>query len=66
MEIREGTQRIENGTRQAIIAVSYTHLDVYKRQVLIRAASFGVLKAAYPNYFADIGKFVNLVEDYLR
>lgn len=34
--------------------------------VLVRAASFGVLKAAYPNYFADIGEFVTLVEGYLR
>lgn len=34
--------------------------------VLVRATSFGVLKAAYPNYFADIGEFVTLVEEYLR
>lgn len=34
--------------------------------VLVRASSFGDLKAAYPNYFTDIGEFVQLVEDYLR
>lgn len=34
--------------------------------VLVRAASFSVLKAAYPNYFTDIGEFVDLVEEYLR
>ena len=49
----------------------YTQIESNRRAagidaVLIRAASFGVLKAAYPNYFADIGEFVNLVEDYLR
>lgn len=49
----------------------YTQIESNRRAtgvdaVLVRAASFGVLKAAYPNYFADIGEFVNLVGDYLR
>ena len=49
----------------------YTQIESNRRAtgidaVLVRAASFGVLKAAYPNYFADIGEFVDLVEEYLR
>ena len=39
---------------------------MFFKHALVRAASFGVLKAAYPNYFADIGEFVDLVEEYLR
>lgn len=39
-----------------------TGIDV----VLVRASSFSVLKAAYPNYFTDIKEFVDLVEEYLR
>ena len=34
--------------------------------VLIRASSFSAVKAAYPNYFLDIGEFVDLVANYLR
>lgn len=34
--------------------------------VLIRASSFAGVKAAYPNYFLDIGKFVDLVTEYLK
>lgn len=30
--------------------------------VLVHATSFGVLKAAYPNYFADIDTFIDYVE----
>ena len=33
--------------------------------VLVRAASFQTLKAAYPDYFLDIGEFVDIVMDYL-
>lgn len=49
----------------------YTQIESNRRAtgidaVLVRATSFGVLKAAYPNYFADIGEFVDLVEEYLR
>lgn len=33
--------------------------------VLVRAESFNTLKTAYPNYFADIGEFVDLVKAYL-
>lgn len=33
--------------------------------VLVRAESFKELKAAYPNYFADISEFVSLVRAYL-
>lgn len=34
--------------------------------VLVRANSFRELKSAYPNYFADIGEFYNLVLEYLQ
>lgn len=34
--------------------------------VLVRAESFKELKAAYPNYFADIREFVELVHNYLK
>lgn len=31
--------------------------------VLVSAKSFDILKAAYPNYFTDISKFLNVLED---
>lgn len=34
--------------------------------VLVRAASYATVKAAYPNYFMDIGEFVEIVTDYLK
>lgn len=34
--------------------------------VLVRASSFSTVKAAYPNYFMDIGEFVDLVTEYLK
>lgn len=34
--------------------------------VLVRAASYGTVKEAYPNYFMDIGEFISLVETYLK
>lgn len=34
--------------------------------VLVRVASFQTLKAAYPNYFLDIGEFIDMVKEYLR
>lgn len=34
--------------------------------VLVRADSYSTVKAAYPNYFLDIGEFIELVEGYLR
>ena len=33
--------------------------------VLVRVSSFKSLKTAYPNYFSDIGKFINIVKSYL-
>ena len=33
--------------------------------VLTRATSFQTLKSAYPNYFLDIGEFVNIAERYI-
>ena len=34
--------------------------------VLIRASSYRIVKNAYPNYFLDIGEFVDLVKEYLK
>lgn len=34
--------------------------------VLVRAASYATVKAAYPNYFMDIGEFVGIVSNCLR
>lgn len=34
--------------------------------VMVRASSYATVKATYPNYFMDIGEFVNIVTDYLR
>lgn len=33
--------------------------------VLVRVSSFQSLRAAYPNYFSDIGEFVDIVKEYL-
>ena len=32
---------------------------------MVRAKSYGMVKQAYPNYFMDIGEFVDLVEEYI-
>ncbi len=34
--------------------------------VLVRASSYTTVKAAYPNYFMDIGEFVDIVSGYLK
>ena len=34
--------------------------------VLVRVSSFKDLKRAYPNYFSDIGEFVEIVKSYLK
>lgn len=34
--------------------------------VMVRAKSYATVKAAYPNYFLDIGEFIDLVEQYLK
>lgn len=34
--------------------------------VLVRASSFSIVKEAYPNYFLDIGEFVDLIKQYLQ
>lgn len=39
-----------------------TPLDI----VLVRASSYAAVKAAYPNYFMDIGEFVDIVSEYLK
>ena len=34
--------------------------------VLVRASSYASVKAIYPNYFMDIGEFVDIVSEYLK
>lgn len=34
--------------------------------VLVRASSYATVKAIYPNYFMDIGEFVDIVSEYLK
>lgn len=45
--------------------IENTRAEAQIDAVLVRAASFKALKAAYPNYFLDIGEFVDIVTDYL-
>lgn len=40
----------------------YAPLDI----VLVRASSYSTVKAAYPNYFMDIGEFVDIITNYLK
>lgn len=48
----------------------YEYLETCKREeldiVLVRAGSFSIVKAAYPNYFMDIGEFVQIITEYLQ
>ena len=34
--------------------------------VLVNVSSFNALKSAYPNYFSDIGEFVDIIKSYLQ
>ena len=34
--------------------------------VLVRVSSYQALRSAYPNYFSDIGEFVDIVKSYLK
>ena len=50
---------------------TYTQIEKNRHEsnidaVLVRAKSFKELKAAYPNYFTDIGEFYDLVTGYLK
>ncbi len=49
----------------------YDHLEKRRGNapldiVLVRASSYSTVKAAYPNYFMDIGEFVEIIADYLK
>ena len=50
---------------------AYDRLEERRRDepvdiVLVRASSYSTVKAAYPNYFLDIGEFVDIVTSYLK
>ena len=47
-------------------AIEATRAEDKIDAVLVRVSSFNTLKKAYPNYFSDIGEFVNLVKGYLN
>lgn len=51
--------------------ILYDHLETQRGQkpldiVMVQASSFATVKAAYPNYFMDIGEFVDIVAEYLK
>ncbi len=45
--------------------IENNHQSATSDAVLVRASSFQTLKNAYPNYFLDIGEFVDIVSEYL-
>ena len=47
-------------------SIEATRAETKIDAVLVRVSSFNTLKKAYPNYFSDIGEFVNLVKSYLK
>ena len=46
-------------------SIEATRAETKIDAVLVRVSSFSTLKKAYPNYFSDIGEFVDLVKSYL-
>lgn len=46
--------------------IETTEAESKNDAVLVRVASFKQLRSAYPNYFSDIGEFVEIVEGYLK
>lgn len=58
-----GTSRIEEATATYNIiekSINSANIDA----VLVQVSSFKTLKSAFPNYFSDIGEFVNIIEQY--
>ena len=47
-------------------SIESTHADTKVDAVLVNVSSFKLLKSAYPNYFSDIGEFVDVVKSYLK
>ena len=47
-------------------AIESTRAESKIDAVLVRVSSFRELKKAYPNYFSDIGEFVDIVRSYLK
>lgn len=45
--------------------IEKTNRNAHNDTVLVRVSSFKSLKSAYPNYFSDIGEFINIVRAYL-
>lgn len=59
---RPGEAEQANSVYEQLEAGKDTDQDI----VLVRAASFSIVKVAYPNYFMDIGEFVELITEYLQ
>lgn len=47
-------------------SIESTRAETKIDAVLVNVSSFKVLKSAYPNYFSDIGEFVDIVKTYLE
>ena len=47
-------------------SIESTQAETKIDAVLVNVSSFKLLKSAYPNYFSDIGEFVDVVKSYLK
>lgn len=47
-------------------SIERTRAETKIDAVLVKVSSFETLKSAYPNYFSDISKFVNIVDYYIN
>ena len=47
-------------------SIESTRAETKIDAVLVNVSSFKSLKSAYPNYFSDIGEFVNIIKSYLK
>lgn len=47
-------------------SIESTRAETKIDAVLVRVSSFKDLKKAYPNYFSDIGEFIDIVKSYLK
>ena len=47
-------------------SIESTRAETKIDAVLVNVSSFKALKSAYPNYFSDIGEFVDIIKSYLN
>lgn len=61
-----GTSRIEEATATYnIIEESISRNSANIDAVLVHVSSFKTLKSAFPNYFSDIGEFIDIMNRYM-